>query len=208
MKKELLHKYNNKHWAYLTHGHYPNEHCGELWMPRIYPRTIPEHLQISKYLKNNQSCCAMATAVAQHERVALEQFKDSSNNFKEGENLVIIYHEDILDNPEYCLEKILQFCELDSTKDQRLKWLELENFRSNNNNNNNLLSPTNSMNNDNNNQFNDFIDTKNIPDHKLFKQETQQVYQILQPCLHRFYNRGTFENRIKGKGIWRNKTPK
>lgn len=195
-QKEIKEKYHNKHWAFLTHGHYPNEHSGELMIPRVFPRSYPEHFEISKYLKQDKRACAFAMAVRQHERVAIQQFNDPKNSIKEGENLLTIYHEDILDDAYFAFEKILEFCELKSTNEERSSWLNAENFR-----HSNSLTPTTST-----SGIESIINAQNkqIKQHKLFKEETEQVLKILEPCLQRFNQRGTLKQRIQGKGIWKN----
>jgi hypothetical protein len=204
-KQELINKYNNKHWAYLCGNVYPNDHTGELMTPRIFPRTYPEHLNIMKYIKKSSVNCAWAMAIKQHERIAIEQFNDSNNNFEECKNLLTIYHEDLIDDSMYAFEIILQFLELKSTKEQRLKWLKEENFRDLKIHKNiDILTQTHS----NTIGISGIIineDTKEISKpHPMFKEETQEIMQILQPCIQRFNNRKPLYHRIKEKGMFKN----
>merc|ERR1712087_107030 len=47
---------------------------------------------------------------------------------KEGENVLTIWHEDVLDDAAQTFEKVMEYLELDCSKAERLHWLELEDF--------------------------------------------------------------------------------
>jgi hypothetical protein len=167
------------HWSFLVHGEYPNEHIGELWMPRVFPRTVPEHQKISEYLKQTKRNCAHAVAVAQHERVVAEAIQDPRCGLKEGDNLLILYHEDILEDASGVFEKVLEFCELDSTPEERLEWLEKQDFPGG--------------------QANKTRSSKEkvaSKQHWLFKEETDEINAIVAPAMKRFQTRGNFMQRI------------
>mmetsp|Transcript_48940 Transcript_48940/g.60156 ORF Transcript_48940/g.60156 Transcript_48940/m.60156 type:complete len:508 (-) Transcript_48940:92-1615(-) len=117
-------------WNYLTKNNYWNEYAGTLWWPRIYPRTIPEYSQITKHLKNEKYYCAAAQAVAQHERVVLESWDilRQKGYIKDNKNLLTIWHEDLLHDASSVYKKVMEYLELDTTPEQRLKYLELEDF--------------------------------------------------------------------------------
>merc|ERR1719273_2129146 len=89
-------KNNKNSWNYIMNNKYPNDQCGTLWFPRQFPRTVPEYQQITKYIKEDKYECAVATAVVQQERVALEAFEKIG--VVEGKNVLTIWHEDVLED--------------------------------------------------------------------------------------------------------------
>ena len=120
-------KKNNKNsWNYVFNNKYPNQECGTLWFPRQFPRTIPEYQKITKFIKEDKYECAVAVAVTQHERVALEAFKRIG--VIEGKNKLTVWHEDILSNASLTFKIVMDYLKLKCTDKQRLEWLELEDF--------------------------------------------------------------------------------
>lgn len=117
---------NKNSWNYLMNNKYPNDECGTLWFPRQFPRTKPEYQQITKYIKNEQYECAVAVAVTQHERVALDAFKKCG--IIEGKNKLTIWHEDVLQDATSTFQAVMKYLGLKCTDKQRLEWLELEDF--------------------------------------------------------------------------------
>lgn len=115
-----------KCWNKVFNGKYPNDILGTLWFPRQFPRTVPEYQQITRYLKQDQYECAVATAVTQQERVALDAFRNIG--VKEGDNVLTIWHEDVLEDASGTFEKVMEYLGLECTEKERLYWLEMEDF--------------------------------------------------------------------------------
>ena len=127
-----------------------------------------EHLEITKYLKKDEEASAFAMAIAQHERVVLEQIKDCG--LIEGENLYTVWQEDLLDDAWTTYGNVMKFLELDMNDKQQLEWLEAEDFPNGQANKKRIESKSNKV--------------KEI----TFGKETQQIDKILEACLQRFNN--------------------
>jgi len=167
-------------WPYLMHGHNPNEAIGQPWFPRLFPRTTPEHQEIMTEYKQGKVCSAFAKGVRQQEKYVLEQLEKNEGEFVEGDNLMTIFHEDLLQNASLTFEKVLQFCQLECTAQQRLQWLEMEDFP-NGQARAKRIKP---------------MSTERKQD-EILGEEEAQVRKILEPCLRRYENRGALEERVE-----------
>merc|ERR1719242_939796 len=116
-------------WYHLFHGVYPNDMYGHQLWPRNWPRVQPEHLSIQRYLKEDKTACACAVGIVQHDRVVRESFADRKNGISEKDgNLFTVWHEDVLDDPLSILRKIHSFLGLECSDEDRIGWLEIEDF--------------------------------------------------------------------------------
>ncbi|ETO17465.1 hypothetical protein RFI_19855 [Reticulomyxa filosa] len=178
LSKEVIdrHEQPPKHWSWLLHGNYPNQFLGFHWFPRIFPRTTPEYHQINKYLKKDKRACAFATGIVQQERCALEAYERLG--FKEGKKLLSLWHEDLLHDPALVLERIFEFLEVDTTKDQIMEFLRKEDFPQG--------KPNVAR-----------VERSNEKQEKVFGDETEEVMKALEPCLKRFKERVPFSDKIK-----------
>ena len=160
-------------WNHLFHGQYPNDMYGHLLWPRVWPRTKPDHLRICQYLKRDKLACATAVGIVQHDKIAKLSFSKFDDEQREN-NLFEIWHEDVLEDPLFCLKQIHKFLELDCSKisdDDRIKWLEREDF------------PNGQANSKRVKQSAEWEKGLNFGD------ETDEVYQILRPCIQRYKKR-------------------
>jgi len=153
-------------WVYLFHGQIPNDFFFQMWYPRVFPRTVPEFRKITHYVKQDKIACAMAQAISQHERVALEAFERCK--LKEGVNLFTMYQEDLLDNATLVATKLFEYLELPLTKEELIAILEKEDFPNGQAPIKRIKSPSNNENE---------ID---------FGNETKEVYDILEGCSQRY----------------------
>ena len=144
--------------------------------------TTIEHGEITKYLKADKEACAFAVAIAQHERVVLDQIKDCK--LTEGKNLFTMWQEDLLDDAWTTFGNVMKFLELDMNDELRLNWLEAEDFPNGQANKKRVESKSNKV------------------SEIRFGDETDTIAKILKPCSDRFNQRVSKrkkENEIGGK---------
>lgn len=163
--------------GYLTFNQVPNDTFGNLWYPRVFPRTQPEHREITKYLKEDKEACAFAVAVKQQEKVVLEQIKECG--LIEGKNLYTMWQEDLLDDAWLTFNNILNFLELESNDKMTLNWLEKEDFPNGQANKKRVESKSNKV------------------SEIGFGDQTNEIKKILEPCLNRYNNRISIKNKSK-----------
>lgn len=77
-------------------------------------------------MKQGKRACATAIAVCQHERIVLESF--AHFGAVEGQDLFTTYHELILDDASTIFQSMMEFCELKCSANERVEYLELEDF--------------------------------------------------------------------------------
>lgn len=159
-------------WYHLFHSIYPNDMYGHLLWPRVWPRVQPEHCRIQQYLKEDKTACACAAGIVQHDRVVRETFADKKNGIaKEKGNLFEIWHEDVLADPLKSLKNIHNFLGLECDDEDRIRWLEMEDF------------PGGKANVKRVQQSSQWEKGLN------FGSETEEAYEILEKCLNRYNNR-------------------
>jgi len=154
-----------KHWSWLLHQNSPSKFAGFHWLPRMFPRTTPEYYEINQHLKKDKRTCAFATGIIQQERCALEAYERLG--FKEGKNVLTLWHEDMLEDPSLLLKKVFDFVEIEITSKQIMEFLQKEDFPKG------RANATR-------------VQRSKEKQENIFGEEHTEVMKILEPCLKRF----------------------
>jgi len=159
--------YNTRRsWYYLFHGQLPNDMYGHQLWPRVWPRVQPEHQLIQRYLKQDKVACATAMGIVQHDRIVRQTLP--------RDNTLRVWHENVLRAPLQVLREIHAFLRLNATDEQRVQWLNREDFKDG------QANPVRVQ------QSSEW--EKGLS----FGDETDEVYDILRPCFKHYEGRPTY----------------